>query len=77
MSIMIGIITIIEPYPTAYAGKDSTKELCKENGGEWDSKKEICKIEDDEERAAYENYVWDDPDNSRYPKICKPWLFED
>ncbi len=27
VSIMIGIIAITEPYPTAYAGKDSTKEL--------------------------------------------------
>ena len=36
LSMIFSIITITEPYPTAYAGKDSTKELCKENGGEWE-----------------------------------------
>ena len=41
-------------------------------------KKEICKIEDNKEKAAYEDYVCEEPEDSdRYPKICKPWLFDD
>jgi hypothetical protein len=48
------------------------------NGGEWDDKREICKIEDDEEKAAYEDYVCDDIDDyNRYPKICQLWSFEE
>ena len=50
MSIMIGIIVITEPYPTAYAGKDSTKELCKENGGEWEDGE--CDFKTDEKDKA-------------------------
>jgi hypothetical protein len=55
MSIMIGIITITEPYPTAYAGKDSTKELCKENGGEWEDGN--CNLENENLRDEYDDDV--------------------
>jgi hypothetical protein len=54
------------------------EKACPNYGGEWDNEKEICKIEDDDEKAAYEDYVCEEPEDSdRYPKICKPWLFED
>ena len=54
------------------------KKACPNYGGEWNDKKEICQIEDDEEKTAYEDYVCEEPEDSdRYPKICKPWLFED
>lgn len=40
--------------------------LIKEENG---IEKEICKIEDDEEKAAYEDYVCEEPEDSdRYPK---------
>jgi hypothetical protein len=64
MSIMIGIITITEPYPTAYAGKDSTKELCKENGGEWE----------DGECDIYENQMkegWEVDEDNFYKEVCQ------
>jgi hypothetical protein len=58
--------------------KNKPKEYCKDYGGEWNDDKEKCEIEGDEERTYYEDDVCDDPDDSdRYPKICKPWLFED
>lgn len=54
------------------------KKACPNYGGEWNDKKEICQIEDDEEKTAYEDYVCEEPEDSdRYPKICKSWLFED
>ena len=35
MSMMFSITAITDPYLTIYAEKDSKKELCKENCGEW------------------------------------------
>ena len=35
ISMILSIIAITETPSTAYAGKDSKKELCKDNGGEW------------------------------------------
>ena len=55
-----------------------TEKVCSDYDGKWDDEKEICKIEDEEEKAAYEDYICEEPeDYDRYPKICKPWLFED
>jgi hypothetical protein len=54
------------------------EKVCPDYDGQWDDQKEICKIEDEEEKAAYEEYICEEPEDSdRYPKICKPWLFED
>ena len=50
MSMMLGITAITEPYPTAYAGKDYKKELCKENGGEWEDG--ACDFKADDEDKA-------------------------
>jgi hypothetical protein len=52
MSMMLGITAITEPYPTVYAGKDSKKELCKENGGEWEDG--ACDFKADNEDKADE-----------------------
>ena len=50
MSMMLGITAITEPYPTAYAGIDSKKELCKENGGQWEDG--ACDFKADDEDKA-------------------------
>ena len=51
MSMMLGITAITEHYPTAYAGKDYKKELCKENGGEWEDGGACDFKADDEDKA--------------------------
>ena len=48
MSMMLGITAITEPYPTAYAGKDSKKELSKENGGQWEDGASDFKADDED-----------------------------
>ena len=40
------------------------EKACPNYGGEWNDKKEVCKIEDDEEKAAYEDYVCEEPEDS-------------
>jgi hypothetical protein len=75
MIISLAILPIINIEGEKY---NRPEKACPNYGGEWDDKREICKIEDDEEKAAYEDYVCDDPDASnRYPKICQPWSFEE
>ena len=50
MSMMLDITAITEPYPTVYAGNDSKKELCTENGGEWEDG--ACDFKTDDEDKA-------------------------
>ena len=47
---IFSIITITEHQQTAFAGKDSKKELCKENGGEWEDG--TCDFKTDDEDKA-------------------------
>ncbi len=64
MSMMLGITAITEPYPTAYAGKDYKKELCKENSGEWI----------DGECDFYENQMkegWEEDEDNFYKEVCE------
>ena len=79
MSLFIIIIIIISfailPMINVEGGEkyNLPEKACPNYGGEWNDKKEICKVEDDEEKAAYEDYVCEEPEDSdRYPKICKP-----
>src|SRR5688572_7681319 len=52
LSMIFSITAITEPYPTAYAGKDYKKELCKEYGGEWEDS--ACDFKaDDEDKADH------------------------
>ncbi len=70
----------LAPMINAEEGEDYNlpEKVCPDYDGQWDDEKGICKIEDEEEKAAYEDYICEEPEDSdRYPKICKPWLFED
>src|SRR5687768_9809626 len=57
MSMMLGITAITEPYPTAYAGKDSKKELCKENDGNWKDGSCDFKTDDEDKADQFSNEV--------------------
>ena len=50
ISIILSIIANTEYQQTVYAGKDSEKELCKENGGKW--KDGECDFDTDDEDKA-------------------------
>ncbi len=63
----------------SYNQEDSPdKYKCSHYGdGVWNDNTGKCDIKD-EEKTAYEDAVYDDPEDSdRYPKVCQPWLFED
>ncbi len=47
---IFSITAITEPQQTAYAGKDTQKELCEENGGKWEDGACLSKT-DDEDKA--------------------------
>ena len=65
LSAIFSIIAITENPSKVYAEKDSKKELCKENGGEWEDV--VCDFKTD-----YEDELCDDAkDTKKYPKICK------
>jgi Na+/H+-translocating membrane pyrophosphatase len=70
ITLMIGVIAISGTQQTAFA-ENKAKEYCSDYGGEWDNGK--CKIEDDEDKADYEDDVCDDAEDSKkYKKICNP-----
>ena len=50
MATMFSLITITEAPSTAFAGTDSKKDLCKENGGEWEDG--ACDFKTDDEDKA-------------------------
>ena len=53
MAILFSITAITEHYPNAYAEKDSKKELCKENGGEWENGNCDFKTDDEDKAGGY------------------------
>ena len=59
---MIGVIAISGTQQTDFT-ENKAKEYCSDYGGEWDNGK--CKIEDDEDKADY------DDDYVTMPKILK------
>jgi hypothetical protein len=57
MSMILSIIAITETPSTAYAGKDSKKELCKENGGEWKDGRCDFKTDDEDKTDQFSDDV--------------------
>ena len=56
-------------YKGAYGDKD--EEICSNYDGEWNDKKNKCEIGDDEEKAAYEDALCDDPKDSEKFEVCQ------
>ena len=56
-------------YKGAYGDKD--EKICSNYDGEWNDNKNKCEIEDDEERAAYEDALCDDPKDSEKFEVCQ------
>jgi hypothetical protein len=54
---ILSLITIIEAPSTVYAGKDSEKELCKENDVEWEDGVCDFKTDDEDKADQFTEYV--------------------
>jgi hypothetical protein len=88
LSLLVAIISLIVPSVYATVDEDDKKDLCKDNGGDWedgqcdfatDDEDKIDAFSDDlaelkkfeEEKAALEDALCDDPEDSEKYDVCQ------